>query len=618
MTVSTPDGQESYRYDGLAHKSATFDRNKGENGLNQFSAMSVFGDTAIITLVMPADQIWESHHGIKIDSFNAGHSETYEGQNQSGSLINVITPQSSCGVNERRDVACWQSTHSVEYERSRPVARLLMAGSGLCTGWRVGNDNHMFTNNHCLSTQGKLENTEIWFNYQRSNCGGSSNVTTIKVTGRELLQTDYDLDYSLFTVNNFADITQFGNFGLEPRTPSLGETIYIAQHGAGNPKELAIESDQNAGGLCQIDLASTNGRAAGSDTGYFCDTTGGSSGSPVIARSSNKVIALHHFGGCENQGVRIDKIWPQVSAHFGDVVPDGDAGPTQNQPPVAQIDATCSGLSCNLDGLGSSDDNDAIVDYSWDMGDGTLLNGVSVQHHYAATGSYTLTLTVTDDQGLNHTRSQQLTVTDSGTGNELYSDTPVSNLTAKKDEELSYFISTGENNREILISITGGTGDADLYVKSGAEPGRNDYDCRPYIGGNNEQCRILMGTPGKVYVKLIAFSDFSDVELLATIKANIPDDFPRTNLSADKENWLRFSYTVPQGVTQLVINSTGGTGDADLYVKKGAAPSQTDYDCRPYQSANDESCSLTVSQGEQLHIGLRAYQSFSGVSLDIN
>ncbi|AQS37669.1 Trypsin-like peptidase domain [Shewanella psychrophila] len=288
VTVSTPDGKESYSYDGQTHKTATFDRNKGENGLSQFSAMSVFGDTAIVTLVMPAGRVWESHHGIKIDNFNAGHSETYDDQSQSVPLIDVITPQSTCGVNERRDVACWQSTHSVEYERSRPVARLLMAGSGLCTGWRVSNDNRMFTNNHCLSTQGKLENTEIWFNYQRSNCGGSSNVATIKVTGRELLQTDYDLDYSLFTVNNFADITQFGNFGLEPRAPSLGETIYIAQHGAGNPKELAIESDQNSGGLCQIDTASANGRAAGSDAGYFCDTTGGSSGSPVIVRSSKQ------------------------------------------------------------------------------------------------------------------------------------------------------------------------------------------------------------------------------------------------------------------------------------------------------------------------------------------
>jgi hypothetical protein len=63
----------------------------------------------------------------------------------------------------------------------------------------IGDDNRMFTNNHCLATQGKLEDTEIWFNYQRTTCGGSTNAVTVKVTGKDLLKTDDDLNYSLFT-----------------------------------------------------------------------------------------------------------------------------------------------------------------------------------------------------------------------------------------------------------------------------------------------------------------------------------------------------------------------------------------------------------------------------------
>lgn len=98
--------------------------------------------------------------------------------------------------------------------------------------------------------------------------------------GNELLSTDYTLDYTLFTVDDFNKIASFGYLGLDNTEPVFGNGIYIPQHGAGNPKELAIESDKNGSGLCQIDIASTNGRGTHTDTGYFCDTIGGSSAPP--------------------------------------------------------------------------------------------------------------------------------------------------------------------------------------------------------------------------------------------------------------------------------------------------------------------------------------------------
>lgn len=60
--------------------------------------------------------------------------------------------------------------------------------SGFCTGWRVGEGNKMFTNNHCVNEEDTendlaLKNIEIWFNYQRSTCGGRSDKTVTKVTG---------------------------------------------------------------------------------------------------------------------------------------------------------------------------------------------------------------------------------------------------------------------------------------------------------------------------------------------------------------------------------------------------------------------------------------------------
>jgi vibriolysin len=61
---------------------------------------------------------------------------------------------------------------------------------------------------------------------------------------------------------------------------------------------------------------------------------------------------------------------------------------------------------------------------------------------------------------------------------------------------------------------------------------------------------------------------------------------------------------------------SGGTGDADLYVKASALPTTTAYDCRPYQTGNAETCGIAAkTTATRLYVMLRAYSTFSGVSL---
>jgi V8-like Glu-specific endopeptidase len=59
-----------------------------------------------------------------------------------------------------------------------------------------------------------------------------------------------------------------------------------------------------------------NGYATNSDVAYLCDTAGGSSGSPVLSRTTNKVVALHHFGGCPNSGVRGDLLAAKLAKYL--------------------------------------------------------------------------------------------------------------------------------------------------------------------------------------------------------------------------------------------------------------------------------------------------------------
>jgi hypothetical protein len=58
-----------------------------------------------------------------------------------------------------------------------------------------------------------------------------------------------------------------------------------------------------------------------------------------------------------------------------------------------------------------------------------------------------------------------------------------------------------------------------------------------------------------------------------------------------------------------------GTGDADLYVRRGAAPSTSSYDCRPYKSGSAETCSVTLAAPAVVNVMVRGYSASSTFTL---
>ena len=87
--------------------------------------------------------------------------------------------------------------------------------------------------------------------------------------------------------------------------------------------------------------------------------------------------------------------------------------------------------------------------------------------------------------------------------------------------------------------------------------------------------------------------------------------------SVSTGNWSStYTVSIPSGTTKLVVNTSGGTGDADLYVRRNAAPTTSSYNCRPYTSGNTETCTFTNPiAGSTYYIRVRAYSSYSGVNL---
>jgi PKD repeat protein len=84
--------------------------------------------------------------------------------------------------------------------------------------------------------------------------------------------------------------------------------------------------------------------------------------------------------------------------------------PTTNTPPTASFTSTASGLTVSLNASASSDPDGTITSYAWNFGDGTTGSGTPATHTYAAAGTYTIILTVTDNAGATGTTSRQITV----------------------------------------------------------------------------------------------------------------------------------------------------------------------------------------------------------------
>jgi len=83
-----------------------------------------------------------------------------------------------------------------------------------------------------------------------------------------------------------------------------------------------------------------------------------------------------------------------------------------NDPPVATFTYSCSGLSCDFDASGSYDPDGTITTYSWDFGDGKTGSGEMTTHAYASEGTYSVVLTVTDDDSATDTHGQSITVSE--------------------------------------------------------------------------------------------------------------------------------------------------------------------------------------------------------------
>ena len=100
------------------------------------------------------------------------------------------------------------------------------------------------------------------------------------------------------------------------------------------------------------------------------------------------------------------------------------------------------------------------------------------------------------------------------TGGTLTKGVAVTGLSASTGESLYYTMSVPAGASNLVFNMSGGTGDADLYVQFGSQPTDSSYVCRPYLNGNNETCTIAAPSAGTYHVRVKAYSSFSGTSLV--------------------------------------------------------------------------------------------------------
>lgn len=249
-----------------------------------------------------------------------------------------------------------------------------------------------------------------------------------------------------------------------------------------------------------------------------------------------------------------------------------------NADPVANFTFNCNNLDCNFDGSSSTDNDGTISSYAWSFG----ATAANADHTFSSAGTFQVSLTVTDNNGATDSISQNVTVTQATSNNtELVNEDIVFDLSAPKGNELRFTIEVPEGASDLLVDMFGGTGDADLYVKFGGEPTTSDFNCRPYLIGNNEHCFYNQPQVGTYHILLHAYEDFSDVVLGVSYlepqqsyfesvsNVAIPDNNPNggySSIDIDRTrdaNTVRISYdiihTYRQDLTVILYSPSGSS-----------------------------------------------------------
>jgi PKD repeat protein len=205
-------------------------------------------------------------------------------------------------------------------------------------------------------------------------------------------------------------------FGVRTRPEGTGATSTRVRRTVASPAGLndgqwrhVVGTLSPEGMKLYVDGELVSSRAdTNSGHGYYgywrvgADTITGGTGGWTAAPSSTRLD-----GDIDEVAIYHRALTPQqVANHHALGTGEGNVTPT------AAFTWDADGLTVSFDGSLSSDPDGTVVAWDWDLGDGNTATGVDPEHTYGASGTYTVILTVTDDEGATAQTSHLVEVSD--------------------------------------------------------------------------------------------------------------------------------------------------------------------------------------------------------------
>jgi PKD repeat protein len=168
-------------------------------------------------------------------------------------------------------------------------------------------------------------------------------------------------------------------------------------------------------------------------------------------------------------------------------------GYSPNNAPSARVTSSCDALRCSFDGSGSTDADGSIASYAWNFGDGRSGTGIKPEHTFASAGTYSVSLTVTDNQGATGTATATITVSQASTVS------PIQAVAAVGDDQPNSVVS-----RMVTVPAAVKAGDAMVLTFSDNAPG---VAITPPSGWTEEASRSTTGMTSRIWSRVATAGD---------------------------------------------------------------------------------------------------------------
>jgi chitodextrinase len=201
------------------------------------------------------------------------------------------------------------------------------------------------------------------------------------------------------------------------------------------------------------------------------------------------------LSGADTFGVLVDSYTAGGSYRLEITETASGDGEQPNQPPTADFAvspaAPVVGEAVTLE-ADATDPDGSIASYDWDLGDGTTASGRTATTTYDAEDEYTVSLTVTDDDGGTDTATRTITVErddDGGQCDRTLTRTETGTLSGTGDDDAYTYATRTAEPCDLTLSLSGDAGtDFDLYLTyDGRTPTTRNWDERSYNYGSDEE-----------------------------------------------------------------------------------------------------------------------------------